>query len=147
MLAKSTFSTLSNKFEQSDVINRRKAKIVYCNTPSYCNRNRLIRVNSYDKYYTFNNARNLIGLGICNQIQANKNNLVAGLYSKMNLNGICTVTDGFPCSSYDCVVCTTPAKIDPTTIFYETNTIDPKGVLFGKTPCGLNNYKNFMEFK
>jgi hypothetical protein len=146
MSAKSTFALLSNNFQQSDVINRRKSKIIYCNTPSLCNRNKIIVANSYDTYYTFNNAKNLIRLGICNQLQKNKYNLVAGLYSKMKLDGICTVTNGTPCTSYECTVCTTPTAIDNTKVFYENYTIDPKGLLFGNNQCGLNNYSNFMTF-
>lgn len=146
MPAKSTFALLSNNFQQSDVINKRKAKIVYCNTPSLCNRNKIIRVNNYDTYYTFNNAKNLISLGICNKLQKNKYNLVAGLYSQINLQGVCTITNGSPCSSYNCAVCTTPTIIDTTIVFYENYTIDPKRVLFTNNQCGLNNYSNFMTF-
>jgi len=30
--------------------------------------------------------------------------------------------------------------------FYEIYTIDPEGELFGKTPCGLNNYKKYLVY-
>jgi hypothetical protein len=143
MSAKATFPSLNNNnnFYQNDVINKRKAKINYCNNTSYCNR--LITSNTYDNYYLY---KNLINLGICNKLKQNKNNLVAGLYTNMNLNGICTVTNGAPCNSYNCNVCTTPVSIDPTLVFYQNYTIDPKGVLFGNTVCGIDNYINFTEF-
>jgi hypothetical protein len=30
--------------------------------------------------------------------------------------------------------------------FYEIYTIDPEGDLFGKTLCGLNNYKKYLVY-
>jgi len=61
----------------------------------------------------------------------NKNNLVIGQYSKMNLNGVTTV-------SSNNIVC----NKNP---FYETHTIDPFGELFGNTQCGELNYTNYLQ--
>lgn len=79
----------------------------------------------------------------------NKTNLIAGQYSKMNLINVCTVSNGSPCSTVDsCSGCSTGAIIDvnSTKPFYQVCTIDPQGKLFGKTPCGINNFTNYMVY-
>jgi len=40
-----------------------------------------------------------------------------------------------------------PTTIDTSKPFYLSYTIDPTGVLFGNTPCGMNNYPNFMVYE
>jgi len=62
-----------------------------------------------------------------------KNDLVVGQYLKMNLNGVTTV-------SSNTIV---PTKKIP---FYESNTIDPIGELFGNTQCGELNYTKYLQF-
>ena len=37
--------------------------------------------------------------------------------------------------------------IDPSVSFYTNYNIDPEGVLFGNSLCGLNNWTNFMKYK
>ena len=75
--AKPTFSGLRTKaFSfQSDYINLKKARIADCNTVNKCNSS---------TNYPF--------------IPSNKTNLVAGLYSKMDLGHVCTLINGFPCN-------------------------------------------------
>jgi hypothetical protein len=106
MSAKATFANLSKKLNQSDVIKRRQ---VYAT----CKPNLKL-----------------------NTLQQNKYNLVAGLYSKMDLDGVCVVSNGSPCTSFGCPdACTTPTSIDVDDNFYFNYTIDPNGVLFGKHIC------------
>ena len=81
-------------------------------------------------------------------IPVNKNNLIAGLYYKMNLNNVCVIGDGPPCPDIDtCYSCLTAAKIDVSSDepFYQNNTIDPIGELFGNSQCGINNFTHYME--
>ena len=56
-----------------------------------------------------------------------------------------------PCDSInDCNICNEDdiVKIDANSQvpFYFYYTIDPLGELFGKTPCGILNYTNYMVF-
>jgi len=119
--AKSTFGTLQEELYQSDYINRKKNK---CNTI----------------------------------LPINKSNLIVGQYTKLNLYDVCTVSNGFPPSNpcefnNDCNPCQDSGeeaivKIDGSSgiQFNLKYTIDPLGELFGKTPCGILNYTNYMVF-
>jgi hypothetical protein len=68
----------------------------------------------------------------------------------MNLKNVCTLINGFPCNNINtsCEACSDPVTIDmlSTVPFNWTNTIDPVGALFGDTPCGIENYINYMRF-
>lgn len=126
--AKPTFGTLKENLYQSDYINRKKSRLVYCRTPSYCN-----------------------------IFPINKGNLIMGQYTKLNLNNICTVSNGTPptqpCSNNNpCEPCQNniPVIINPnyaTEPFYFGATIDPLGELFGASQCGELNYTHYMVYK
>jgi hypothetical protein len=78
---------------------------------------------------------------IFNKSYLDKGNLIAGLYSKQNLDNIVSVSP-----SSETQEPYTSTKIDITkTPFYGYYNIDPTGSLFGSTPCGLNNYTNYMQ--
>jgi outer membrane protein assembly factor BamB len=77
---------------------------------------------------------------IFNKPYLDKTSLIAGLYSEENLENIVTLSDSSQTN--------TPSNItiDISNIpFYNYYNIDPNGLLFGNTPCGLNNYINFMQ--
>lgn len=101
---------------------------------------------SYQSDY-IKNKKYKIGYLNGNSLLFNKNNLIAGLYSKMNLNGVCNVINGRPCSAV-CDSCDNPASIDANSIlpFNQTNTIDPIGELFGNSQCGIINFTKYMEY-
>jgi hypothetical protein len=146
-LAKPTFGTLKQLSYQSDYIRNKKSKLAYCNIDNKCKKN--ISVPSYNQYNLFNNGRYLNDLVRCNISSFNKTDLIAGLYSKMNLTNVCSVVNGNPCSNLtNCDGCDSPAKINACSEvpFYQTNTIDPVGELFGNTICGVNNFTNYMEY-
>jgi hypothetical protein len=71
-------------------------------------------------------------------------NLISNLYTKENLKGVCVVQNTLnnSCSPNIHVIDATTSKTNP---LYYNYVIDPKGQLFGSTPCGLNNYVNFMK--
>lgn len=79
----------------------------------------------------------------------NNTELSSGLYNKMYLKDVCSLIVGAPCTSQEsCVTaCNAPVPIDQGIIvpFYATNTIDPNGILFGKTTCGFNNFIKFAR--
>jgi hypothetical protein len=152
--AKPTFGTLQEKVYQSDYIQRKKGKIIYCGTPALCN---ILRVsNSYDKRNSYNAGRYSYGLEKCGLIATNKYNLVMGQYTKSNLKNVCVVSVGAPPTKYCsnsitelCDPCQTTDEVEIDTSssappFYTANTIDPLGELFGKSQCGELNYTDYM---
>ena len=124
--AKPTFGTIQPLFYGSDYIKNKKARLLNCNCYP------VLQKRSYANYYLdvdFKLFRN----------EVNRTNLVYGLYSKENLKYVETLANN--------TIPTTPAqKVNPSnTPFYQYYTIDPKGELFGRTPCGINNFVNYME--
>lgn len=121
----STFGKLQEKKYQSDYI---RSKTVKC-------------------------AKNLLQTNKpnCNYIiPINHSNLIYGLYSKMDLENICTIATTTICldkSDPNCGPCgTTKMTIDLTTPFYYNNRIDALGELFGNSQCGELNYTKYMRF-
>ena len=53
----------------------------------------------------------------------------------MDLQNVCVVNNN---NTGNCAY-----TIDPSLNFYLNYTIDPSGVLFGNTECGINNFENF----
>jgi hypothetical protein len=85
---------------------------------------------------------------IFNKSTLDKTNLIAGLFSNENLEGVTTIcTTGEVDPETNLPTCINEATIidlkkQP---FYGYYSIDPTGALFGNTPCGLNNFTNFMQ--
>jgi hypothetical protein len=149
---KSAFGTLKQNTFQSDYISNKKLKLSNKNNTNNnnqtCQKN--ITMSSYDKYYLLksNNYLNAINKGYL--LPYKKADLISGLYSKMDLKDVCTVTNNTPCSDiYSCDSCYYPTVINSnaTTPFYLSNTIDPVGSLFGNSQCGINNYTNFLVYE
>jgi len=89
-------------------------------------------------YLLYNNAQNRT-LTACQPFY-NTSNLASNLFTKENLVGVCSVAD----TSGNCstkLVNTTSSSSNP---FYYRYVIDPSGTLFGVSPCGINNYANYM---
>lgn len=148
--AKPTFGTLTQVNFQGDYITNKKAKLAFCNgnNKKGCNKNN--KVSSYSQYNLFNQGRYLDALDRGCILPFDKTNLITGLYSKMDLKGVCTVIHGNPCSQIDsCSGCLSGAQIIASSpgAFYLTKTIDPLGSLFGKSPCGINNFTRYMVYK
>lgn len=140
--AKPTFGNLRENLYQSDYIHRKKSLSLLNTKPS---RHELNSFNIHN----------------CTFLPSNKNNLIAGQYTKLNLTDVCTVSEinykvnPQPCSfdlSYICNPCQNNSliKINPkieTKPFYYQYQIDPLGELFGKTQCGELNYTHYMIYK
>lgn len=151
--AKPTFGTIRQKLYQSDYISRKKALLLYCNSPlRNCQTNRV--VSSYDKINSFNLGRYTYNLRESNVLPVSNSNLVSGQFTKLDLERVCSVTAGpptnEPCSSSNpCNPCqnSNPSVIiNPsaaTTPFYYDYIIDPLGELFGRSQCGELNYVNY----
>jgi hypothetical protein len=78
---------------------------------------------------------------IFNKAYLDKSDLIAGVYSKQNLESVVTVS---PSSEKQEPFTNTTVNIAKTP-FYIYYNIDPNGSLFGNTPCGLKNYTNYMQ--
>ena len=148
--AKPAFGTLTQVVYQGDYITNKKSKLFYCLNRDKTICNKLAKASNYGQYNQFYKGRYLNALDKGCILPFDKTNLIAGQYSKMNLNSVCTVIDGHPCSQIgSCPGCEAGASINATTAtepFYQTNTIDPVGHLFGNTPCGTNNFTHYMVY-
>jgi hypothetical protein len=146
--AKPTFGTLKENLYQSDYINRKKGKYIYCTTPKLCNR--LAKSDSYARINSFKLGYYALGLEKCNIMSVNKSNLIIGQYTKLNLNNVCTVSNGpppskycssenpcNPCQNNTSVIIDTSSSSNP---FYWEHTIDPLGELFGTSQCDELNF-------
>ena len=80
-----------------------------------CPSNKLIGAN-YEKLYAIRTS-SLIKRNICKPT-FNNNDLNINLFTKMNLKNV--------------------------TVINSNGIIDPNGVLFGNTECGMNNFENFL---
>ncbi len=68
----------------------------------------------------------------------NKQKLISSLYYEQDLAPAVTLSQGTDIDP----------KVNPNlTPFYQYYRIDPRGNLFGRTYCGLNNYTDYMRFK
>ena len=150
--AKPAFGTLTQVVFQGDYISNKKAKLVYClNRNKAVTCDKLVKSASYKERALYNKGRYLNAFDKGCILPFDKTNLIAGQYTKMNLASVCTVIDGNPCSQIDaCSGCSlvthVDAAIDATDPFYQTNTIDPVGLLFGNTSCGINNFTSYMVY-
>jgi hypothetical protein len=70
----------------------------------------------------------------------NKSNLNVNLFTKMDLTGVKVIGNS---QRGDTPTSINIADACPPYIVY---TIDPCGVLFGNTTCGINNYQNFIVY-
>jgi hypothetical protein len=148
---KPAFGTLTQVVYQGDYISNKKAKLLYCLNSDKTSCNKLTKAINYGQYNLYNKGRYLNALTNGCILPFNKTNLITGQYSKMNLDSVCTVIDGYPCSQIDsCPGCeigaSVNADINATEPFYQTNTIDPVGNLFGKSECGINNFTRYMVY-
>lgn len=157
-----TFGTFRKNLYQSDYINRKKAKLIYCNSKETCGK--LLVAADYKERALFKTGRDAINLLRCSNgiIPINKANLIMGQLTKLDLQKVCTVFNtinytGSECLKYinDTEFITScpndkPVIIDPnnssSTPFYQNNIIDPCGYLFGNSQCGELNYTSYMVF-
>ena len=72
-----------------------------------------------------------------------KTDLVSRLYTAANLENVLTISRGISILC-DNVVGVSESPCEP---LYQNYRIDPDGDLFGATPCGINNYINYVELE
>lgn len=137
--AKAAFDQVQESSTAGDYILNKKASTIYC-APNICHPNR--NVNSQSNLQMLKIANNLKFNSFVSNF--NKTSLYVNLYTQLNLENICTVSD----LSGNCQIpiTTTVPYINPSVPTYDNYIIDPSGILFGTTQCGLNNFVNFMQY-
>lgn len=143
--AKPTFGNIRPNMFQSDYIKRKKALSTFQSKII----NKKCYSNSYDAKYLLNKGKYYYGINNCDMLPVNKSNLIAGQYSKMDLQDVCDITTfsaTIDPSENDCIDGCTSVQLDPSVIFYENYVIDPCGQLFGKSQCGELNYTHYMVY-
>ena len=153
--AKPTFGTLRQNLYQSDIINRKKAEIIFCNSKSYCGK--LLVSKNYADRILFDKGQSSINNIKCLLakkrilIPINKSNLIIGQYSKLDLRPVCSVINSsekniaVTCLENAYLDCSSvPIEPHATNPFYFNKYIDPCGRLFGNSQCGELNYTSYM---
>jgi len=152
-----------NTFESnyaSDYLKNKRAKLLYAN--NYNSLKVTGRLGSQNNYLLYDRAKLIRTVETCATIPAfNKANLVSGLYTTENLGPSLTGSSGnvnvITTVGYNDASCNifsatavNSATIYPatgvTTPFYYKYKIDPCGLLFGNTPCGIDNYEKFLVY-
>jgi len=72
-----------------------------------------------------------------------KTEIVSRLYTTANLENVLTISKGVS-TLCDNVVGVSETPCEP---LYQNYRVDPDGDLFGATPCGINNYINYVELE
>jgi hypothetical protein len=76
----------------------------------------------------------------CYSYAFNKSNLNVNLFTKMDLNGVKVIANSQTGKA------PTSINVNNANPPYINYTVDPCGVLFGNTTCGINNYQNFVVY-
>lgn len=133
--ANPTFAKKKTIAEAGDYIKNKKAIYSLC-TPNICHPNK--NIYSQNNYLLLKQANKLKFYPDINKL--NYSQLYANLYTKLDLSGV-------PVLYRVSTGTTTPVIIDPNDFtVYKTYKIDPKGFLFGNTPCGLYNFENYVVY-
>jgi hypothetical protein len=131
---KSSFGTFIESQTAGDYILNKKAKVTYCN-PILCPIPTIKNVDSEGNLLLKRKSEYLNTYGLTATL--NKSNLSVNLITKLDLEGVSVISDNSGNS---------PAVIDANSIAYLNYNIDPSGVLFGNSVCGINNFENFMVY-
>jgi len=134
--AKKTFGVFLESQDSGDYTQNKTAKTVYC-IPNKCTKS--IAVGSQNNYLMYKKSNNLTIKPNCLN-NVNKSNLNINLITKLNLKDIPVIQD-FSDNISPCNIIY-PSPI-PSYLQYN---IDPKGLLFGKTTCGINNFLRYLEY-
>ena len=132
------FNTNKKLLYSSDYTNKLNSLITVCNTPSSCKS--AVRTNSYEQLYLYNN-------GILGDCYKNNKQLSAGLNHSEDLEYVTTLCDR---TNECCAYPTNTCSISKTTFItinvplFNYYKIDPRGALFGNSPCGILNYTHYM---
>ena len=126
--AKPCFGDNREPLEAGDYIQKKKARATYCNSNVCIKKN----TGTYENYNLLHKAQQLDKCSL----PFNKYNLNRNLFTELNTDGLCVLRDA---SNNACAT-----TINPSLNIYDSYIIDPSGVLFGNSVCGINNFVNLM---
>jgi len=135
--ARATFGVFNESNDAGAYILNKKAKATFC-AANNCTAG--IKVKSQGNLLLLKQSNYLNFYQCTNNIDPT--NLNINLITKLNLQNVPVIQSNK--SPYE-----TPTSIIPNTTsstIYLDYIIDPIGNLFGNTPCGLNNYLNYLEY-
>jgi hypothetical protein len=124
------FGANREPLDAGSYIQKKKARATYCNSNVCIKKN----TGTYENYNLLHKAEQL-DTNNC-YLTFYKYNLNRNLFTELNTSGLCVLQDA---SSNACAT-----TIDPSLNIYDSYIIDPSGVLFGNSFCGINNYVNLM---
>jgi hypothetical protein len=145
----------NNKVQNArDYIVEKSTRSSFCNA-SYCGSLKKVAVatqsdllllrktkylNYYNSLYKLNNS-NYIDKKLPT-LTFNKSNLNVNLITKLDLKNVNVISNNITGKS------PTPISLNPFDVipYYSKYKIDPDGLLFGNTICGINNYEDFMVY-
>lgn len=128
-LGNAAFGQLNSTTTAGEYIYKKHSQYEYTN-PSRC-----VKVKNYQDLYALKTSFGIKYLNKQDTIKSQKNNLVSGLYTKLDLKDVSVISN----SSNN----VSPTSITLTSIPFLDYNIDPQGQLFGNTICGLNNFINY----
>ena len=153
--ARAAFGENNKVQDARDYTLAKSTKANFCNA-KYCNPLKKANVSSQSdllllrKTKTLNYYKSLIKNSynhnyISDRIptyEFNKTNLNVNLITKLDLKDVRVIENNLTGQT------PTPVIINPSSgvPYYSNYNIDPDGVLFGNTICGINNYENFMVY-
>ena len=133
--AKPTFAQINEALDASEYIANKKAKYSFCK-PNICYPNK--NVYSQSNYLIQKQANNLKFNYYGNNIDNTQ--LYINLLTELDISSNIPVISDSSGNTY-------PAIINPCSVVpYLAYNIDPSGVLFGESPCGLYNFENFVVY-
>ena len=134
--AKSSFAQVKESGDASAYTQTKKAKYTFCQ-PNICHPNK--NVNSQSNLLLLRKT-NALTFYHCDDFD--KTQLFTNLYTKLDLSDLSGNT---PIIS-DLSGNTFPVTIDTSVTPFLKYNIDPNGVLFGNTLCGINNFLNYVSY-
>lgn len=134
--AKSSFAQVKESVEASTYIQAKKAKYTFCQ-PNICHPNKNV--------YSQSNLlllRQVNALTFYPCTEFDKTQLFTNLYTKLDLSDLSGNTPVISDLSGNIF----PVIINSSVTPYLMYNIDPSGVLFGNSTCGINNYLNYLTY-
>ena len=134
--AKRCFIQFLEPQDAGDYILNKSAKTTYC-VPNRCTPN--IKGGSQNNYLMYKKSNNLRIQSNC-VTSLNKSNLNINLITKLDLKDIPVIED-FSGNKIPSSIINSPLIIP----YLEYN-VDPKGLLFGNTICGVNDFLRYLVY-
>ena len=124
------FGANRESIDAGNYIQKKKARATYCNSNVCIKKN----TGNYENYNLLHTAQQLDTYNC--YLPFNKYDLNRNLFTELDTSGVCVLRDA---SNNACAT-----TIDPSLNIFDSYIIDPSGVLFGNSNCGLNNFVNLM---